>query len=174
MDDLAPTGEAKRAGEAKRGGRQAFAEPRDLEPPADAPPPPFVHRCRVGWADCDVAQIAYTGRLPAFALDAIDAFWGATVGADWYRLNLDYGIGTPFVHLEMDFHSPVTPRAPLDCRVEVSRLGRSSIGFRVLGLQGDRHCFTGNFVSAFVEAASFAKLEIPPAIRAAAEAHLKG
>ncbi len=160
--------------ETRPGGRQPFAGLRAIEPPADAPPPPFVHRCRVTWADCDVAQIAYTGRLPNFALDAIDAFWDATVGVDWYRMNLDYGIGTPFVRLAMDLHSPVTPRAPLDCAVAVARLGRSSIGFQVLGRQRERHCFTGDFVCVFVDATSFEKLEIPPAIRSAAKAHLAG
>lgn len=154
-------------------GRQPFAALRDVEPPAEAVPPPFVHRCRVTWADCDVAQIAYTGRLPNFALDAIDAFWTATLGVDWYRMNLDHGIGTPFVRLEMDLHSPVTPRLPLDCSVTVTKLGRSSIGFRVLGRQGETHCFTGAFVCVFVDATSFEKLAIPPLIRATAEAHLE-
>jgi 4-hydroxybenzoyl-CoA thioesterase len=34
---------------------------------------PFVHRIRVRWADCDPASIAYTGQLPRFALEAIEA-----------------------------------------------------------------------------------------------------
>ena len=37
-------------------------------------PDTFVHEIRVGWGDCDPAKIAYTGRLPAFALEAIDAW----------------------------------------------------------------------------------------------------
>jgi hypothetical protein len=32
----------------------------------------FTHAIRVGWADCDPARIAYTGRIPYFALEAID------------------------------------------------------------------------------------------------------
>lgn len=33
---------------------------------------PFVWQRRVGFGDCDPAQIAYTGRIPDFALEAID------------------------------------------------------------------------------------------------------
>ena len=39
--------------------------------PADT----FAHSVRIGWGDCDPAKIAYTGRLPWFALEAINAWW---------------------------------------------------------------------------------------------------
>lgn len=127
---------------------------------------PFVHRIRVGWADCDPARIAYTGRLPAFALEAIDAWWERHVGDDWFRLNLDRDIGTPFVHLDLDFRAPVTPRHPLDCAVSLTKIGESSIGFHVAGSQAGTLCFEGNFVSVFVEAHSFRKIVVPADIRA--------
>ena len=53
---------------------------------ANDPESGFVHAIRVGWADCDPARIAFTGRIPYFALEAIDAWWEHTVGLDWYRL----------------------------------------------------------------------------------------
>ena len=55
--------------------------------------PRFVFSIRVGWADCDPAHIAYTGRIPYFALEAIDAWWEATTHQDWYQLNIDKNIG---------------------------------------------------------------------------------
>lgn len=145
---------------------------RDVDPPEDAAPTPFVHSIRIGWADCDVAQIAYTGRLPCFALEAIDAFWTATTGVDWYRLTLDHGLSTPFVRLAMDLVAPVTPRHPLDCTVRVAKLGRTSIGFTVEGRQDGALCFTGDFVCVVVDSATFGKIEIPPRLRAAAAAHV--
>jgi len=58
----------------------------------------FVWRRRVGFGDCDPARIAYTGRIPEFALKAIDAFWEDLLDGDnWFRMNVDQGIGTPFV-----------------------------------------------------------------------------
>ena len=149
-------------------GIKPVAALRDVPLPNNAARAPFVHRCRIGWADCDVAQIAYTGRLPCLALDAIDAFWTETVGVDWYRLTLDYGISTPFVRLAMDLAAPVTPRHPLDCTVTVAKLGRTSISFVVEGRQNGTLCFTGDFVCVTVESATFKKIEIPSRLRAAA------
>ncbi len=130
---------------------------------------PFLHRIRVGWADCDPALIAYTGRLPCFALEAIDAWWEEHIGFDWYRLNIDRNVGTPFVHLDLDFLSPVTPRHPLDCEVRLRKLGESSITFQVIGRQDGVECFSGSFVSVFVVADKFTSQSAPPDIRSIIE-----
>lgn len=130
-----------------------------------APVSVFVHRIRVGWADCDPARIAYTGRIPCFALEAIDAWWEHAIGYDWFRLNLDRNYGTPFVHMEVDFRSPVTPRAPLECTVVLTRLGEKSLSFCVTGRQDEVLCFEGRFVSAFVAADRFEPIPVPADIR---------
>ena len=142
---------------------------RDLEKdgglPANAGRMDFTHTIRVRWADCDPARIAFTGRIPGFALEAIEAWWEHRVGQDWYRLNFDRDLGTPFVHLSVDFRAPVTPRHLLDCQVRLIGLGTSSITFRVDGHQDGRLCFTGKFVSVFIEARAFQKIPAPPEIR---------
>ena len=130
---------------------------------------PFLHRIRVGWADCDPALIAYTGRLPCFALEAIDAWWEEHIGFDWYRLNIDRNVGTPFVHLDLDFLYPVTPRHLLDCEVRLRKLWESSITFQVIGRQDGVDCFSGNFVSVFVVADQFTSQPAPPDIRSIIE-----
>lgn len=85
----------------------------------------FVYEIRVGWGDCDPARIAYTGRLPAFALEAIDAWWEHHLDGDgWYQMELDRGTGTPFVHMSIDFRSPVTPRHRLMCEVWLGCFGQ--------------------------------------------------
>ncbi|HRE19559.1 MAG TPA: acyl-CoA thioesterase [Rhabdaerophilum sp.] len=124
-------------------------------------PGAFVHTIRVTWGDCDPARIAYTGRLPWFALDAIDAWWDRHLGHGWYELELDRDVGTPFVHMAMDFRAPVTPRYPLECEVWPSRLGETSIEFRVAARQNDTLCFEGRFVCVFIEASRFAKQKPP-------------
>lgn len=125
----------------------------------------FTHIIRVGWADCDPARIAYTGRLPYFALEAIDAWWEHTIGFDWYRQNIDEGVGTPFVHLSLDFRKPVTPRHKLHCTVSLLRIGESSVRFSVKGMQDGDLCFEGEFVEVFVEADSMEKRGIPKKFR---------
>ena len=110
----------------------------------------FTHTIRVAWSDCDPALIAYTGRIPYFALESIDAWWEKHTGYDWFRINLDRNIGTPFVHMSLDFTSPITPRNKLICEVSLLKIGTSSIRFRVCGSQNDVQCFKGQFVSVIV------------------------
>jgi 4-hydroxybenzoyl-CoA thioesterase len=133
-------------------------------------PAPFVHEIRVGWGDCDPARIAYTGNIPGFALKAIDAWWEHHLGGDgWFQMEIDRKLGTPFVHLSMDFRAPVTPRHRLRCEVAPTRLGTSSIAFRVIGRQDGMTCFEGRFVCVFIIAPDFVTQPAPPDIRALVE-----
>lgn len=141
------------------------------------PVPPegaFRHEIRVTWGHCDPARIAYTGHIPWWALDAIDAWWQAHLGGDagWFHLELDRNIGTPFVRLEMDFRSPITPRHPLVCQVWPARLGTKSITFGVAGSQDATLCFDGLFTSVFTVADKFESQPAPPDLRALIEPHL--
>ncbi len=104
---------------------------------------PFVHRIDVRWGDSDPAAIAYTGQIPRLALEAIEAWWQRHTGYDWHRLNLDRNIGTPFVHMTLDFRSPVTPRHMLECEVSLLRLGQTSITHHVKGDQNGALRFEG-------------------------------
>ncbi len=133
-------------------------------------PAVFEHKTRITWGDCDPDRIAYTGRLPWFALDAIDAWWETHLGdAGWFHLNVDRNIGTPFVHMSIDFSSPVTPRHRLICKVRPMKLGETSIEFSVDGYQGGVLCFKGRFVKWFIVSDEFKKQKVPADIRAFVE-----
>lgn len=133
----------------------------------------LAHPIMVTWGDCDPAKIVYTGRLPWFALDAINGWWMKHLGGGWYQMELDRNVGTPFVRLEMDFKAPVTPRHPLICHVWPTRLGESSIEFRVDGEQDGKHCFSTRTVSVFVVADAFQKRAAPDDIAAVLAPFLK-
>lgn len=138
-----------------------------------APPDAYVHEIRVGWGDCDPAKIAYTARLPWFALEAINGWWEAHLGGDgWFQMELDRNVGTPFVRLEMDFARPVTPRHRLMCHVWPTRLGTSSVAFQVDGMQDGQLCFTTRTVSVFTVADAFAKQPAPADLRQIVEAKI--
>ncbi len=133
----------------------------------------FVHCISVSWGDCDPAKIAYTGRLPTFALEAINAWWESVLEGDgWFQMELDRNVGTPFVRLEMDFKKPVTPRHKLMCHVWPVRLGNTSITFRVDGLQNEQLCFSTRTVSVCTVADTFEKQAIPQDIREAVKPHI--
>lgn len=134
----------------------------------------FEHEIRVTWGDCDPAKIAYTARLPWFALDAINAWWEAHLGGDgWYQLELDRNIGTPFVRMSMDFRSPVTPRHSLICTVWPRRLGDKSVTFRVDGRQDGILCFEGTFTCVFIIADQFKSQSAPPELRSVIVPHIR-
>ncbi len=122
---------------------------------------PFRHNIKVRWGDCDPAKIVYTANIPGWALEAIEAWWEHHAGVDWYIINVDRNLGTPFVHMKLDFRSPLTPRHMLECDVTLKRLGHRSITFAVAGYQGGVLCFEGEFVCVFVDAATM-KPRTPP------------
>lgn len=133
---------------------------------------PWVHDIRVSWGDCDPARIAYTARIPAWALEAINGWWEAHFGGGWYQMELDHGFGTPFVHMSLDFRAPITPRHRLLCEVAPTRLGTTSVEFAVVGRQDGVVCFDGRFVCVFSAAGYPRKAPPPPEVRTLIEAHL--
>lgn len=136
--------------------------------------PEFVHEIRVTWGDCDPARIAYTARIPWFALDAINAWWEQHLDGDgWFQMEIDRNLGTPFVHMSLDFKSPITPRHRLMCEVWPARLGTKSIEFRVDGRQDGVLCFEGTFISVFTTADTFTSQSPPPEIRSIIEPLLR-
>ncbi len=132
----------------------------------------YTHDILVTWGDCDPARIVYTGRIPNFCLDAINAFLNDTLGGGWFIQELDHNMGMPFVNMSLDFRAPVTPRHPLRCSVAVARLGTSSVTFRVEGHQDGRLCFEGSFTEVFTVADRFEKQPIPERVRRVLENHL--
>ncbi|MFT8243106.1 acyl-CoA thioesterase [Roseomonas sp. BN140053] len=130
----------------------------------------FVFHRRVTWGDVDAAGIAYTGRFPQFCMEALEAWFLEVLDADWYELNVRRGIGTPFVHMDLDFRSPLTPRDALAITVRLERLGGSSLRFLVQGhANGDRLSFEGHFACAFVDGKSMKPIPVPAEFRAALE-----
>ena len=136
-------------------------------------PAPYEHEIRVTWGDCDPAEIVYTARIPWFALDAINGWWEHHLGpGGWYHMELDVGVGTPFVSMRLDFRAPLTPRHRLRCKVWPNRLGETSVGFHVDGYRDGKLCFEGDFVSVFIRVGKFSKAPPPEDIRALVAAHL--
>jgi acyl-CoA thioesterase FadM len=132
---------------------------------------PFVHHRDIFWADIDPANIAYTGRLSDFLLQAIEIWYRDRLGTDWYAMTVDQDLGTPFVHMELDFKSPVTPREPLATTVLVTKFGRSSVSYsaRAHGAQTGMLRFTGAATNVWVRASTMKPIAIPETYRAVFE-----
>lgn len=140
--------------------------PHDCPGGPELPAGPYHHAITVLWGDTDPAQIAYTANIPAWGLRAIEAWVKDCLGVGWYEMNVDLGVGTPFVDLRLSFHAPITPRHPLLAAVTVARLGRSSLTCDVEGTQDGVRCFSGRYVCVFVDALARRPIPVPPNMRA--------
>ena len=131
----------------------------------------FVHTRRVTWGETDAARIAYTARFLDFAMEATEAWFRERLGLGWYEMNVDHGIGTPFVHARLDFRSPVTPRDTLSSTVRLVRLGGSSLRFALAGRAdgGERLVYEATLVCAFVDPAAMRPIPAPEQFRSALE-----
>ncbi|WP_299365508.1 thioesterase family protein [uncultured Paracoccus sp.] len=140
-----------------------------MEPDAEA----YRYIYHMGFGDCDPHGIAYTGALLNAALRALDRFMSdVTGGRGWFAMSAEMGMGMPFVHLEADFASPVRGGADLHFTIQVSRVGRTSVGLRTIGWQGDRRCFTVDSVSV-ITSREGEKQPLPDWLRAALQPHLR-
>ena len=114
----------------------------------------------IGWGDTDAARIVYTARVPHFGMEAIEAWFLQRLGVGWYEMNTELGFGTPFVHLEVAFRSPMRPGETIATRVLLDHAGRSSLRFALDSRDGTRLCWTGRFACAFV-GEGFRSIRIP-------------
>lgn len=127
---------------------------------------PYTCKRTPGWSETDAAQIIYTVCFVDYAMEAIEGWFRHVLKVDWYRMNTELDMGTPFVKLEMNIKSPLTPNDELEMRVVVDRVGRSSITFNVFGIRnGDCACFESTFVCSMVRKSTMRSISIPEDLR---------
>ena len=127
----------------------------------------FVHTRRLTFGDTDAARIVYTPRAVHFAVEAVEAWLLERMGISWLHLVRDEQMGTPCVHAEVDFISPMVPPDFLHTEVLLTAAGRSSLTFRLAGRIEERLCWRGNFVFAFYSQATGRAAPIPEQYRTA-------
>lgn len=134
---------------------------------------PFHYRRPIRWGDTDAARIVFTAHYFDICMEAIESWFLEVLEADWFAMTRDRGIGTPFVHAEVDFQAPLTPRDVLLVRVDIERLGNSSLSLALTGTrEGDgQRTFTGHFTCCFSDLESLSPIRIPDAMRQRIDAY---
>lgn len=131
---------------------------------------PYVQKRTPKWSETDSAQIVYTARFVDYAMDAIEGWFRDVLGVDWFLMNTELDMGTPFVKIEMEFKSPLTPHDELEVRVLIDRLGSSSFTFDVVGTRnGIQTSFESTFVCSLVKKSTMKSINIPGDLRQRAE-----
>lgn len=99
-------------------------------------------------------------------MEAVEGWFRSVLGVDWYELNVNRGMGTPFVHVDMDFSAMLTPHNTLDIKVLVERCGRCSITFRVIAEREDGvESFAGRYACCLVSRPGNKPIVIPGEMR---------
>lgn len=132
----------------------------------DAPfPAPLIYRRAVRFGDTDAARIAYTIRLFDYAMEALESWFNQVLTNSWYDLNLIHGVGSPFVHAELDMRATLRPGDEVDVTVMVADTGRSTLRFELKGVRTDGvDAFAGVWICAFIDVATEKSIPIPPAL----------
>lgn len=137
------------------------------------PKVPYRNKRVPKWSETDAAQIVYTVRFVDYAMEAIEEWFRHVMRLDWYKMNTELDMGTPFVKIEMDIKSPLTPHDELETCVLVEQLGRSSLVFKVVGRRnGDEISFDSKFVCSMVQKSTMRSISIPQELRQKVEKYM--
>ena len=127
---------------------------------------PYVYRKTIPFGDTDAAAIVYTPRFSDYCMEAAECWFRDYIDFDWYYVNTCLGMGTPVVHMHIDFVAPLKGGDKLGVVVRVAKFGRSSLTLDFEGLResddgGQYHCFSGRFVFCFTSAKTGTSVPVP-------------
>lgn len=123
---------------------------------------PYIHRRIPLWSETDAAQIVYTVRFVDYAMEAIEGWFRNVMKLDWFRMNTELDMGTPFVKIDMDIKTPLVPYDELETCVLVEKMGRSSLTFNVIGRRnGEETSFESRFICSMVRKSTMQSIAIP-------------
>lgn len=127
----------------------------------------YTHIRTIRFGDTDAAAIVYTPNFTNYCMEAAENWFKQYLDVDWYTLNTDHGMGTPIVHMEIDFFAPLIGSDQLGTCVEVEKVSNSTItlnfrGEKISKDQDDNvHCFNAKFVFCFTSIKAGGAIPIP-------------
>ena len=123
-------------------------------------------RRRIRFADSDPAGIVFYVEYFRMFNDLFESWIDEALGLDFAAEFLSEGRMFPLVHVEVDFNRPRRMGQMLDLGLVLTRLGRSSIDYDILGAEGGTEILRGRFVTCMASKATGRSIPIPDYIRA--------
>ena len=128
----------------------------------------FSRRHQIYRVDTDASGIVFPSRVVDFAVKLVN---------DWFveRVPLERdapGLCAVFVSLSCSFLLPMRPKDVLEIRLALRRIGRSSLGFELVGHRetDDRLCWMAEAVCVLVDQTDLTSRAIPDNLRPALDA----
>jgi len=130
----------------------------------------FEFPTHVRFHQADPAGVLFFGRVFELVSDAYEELIRAA-GLPYEDYFTIRKYATPVVHAEVDYERPLRVGDEVVVRLEIERIGRSSLGFafEILGPERDVRA-RGHVVHVFVDAQAFTTIPVPPTVRTALEA----
>ena len=113
---------------------------------------PFTRHRRVVYGECGPSGTIYPPKVFEFAIEVIGEWYEEVPGISWLDLVSVRRQGAPFVSVACDYLRPMVPGQGIAMSVRVTRLGRASIGFSVVGRDDEgAPCFDARLAACFID-----------------------
>ncbi len=129
----------------------------------------FTVRRDIRFAESDPAGIVFYAEFFRMFNDLFEDWLIKRLGVDFARQFQDEQRMFPLVHVEVDFKEARRMGQTMDLSLILTRLGRSSISYDVVGHDGDLEILRGSFVTVVASKKTMSTIDIPPDIRSAME-----
>lgn len=96
---------------------------------------PYIHWRTILFGDTDAAGIVYTTRFTDYCMEAAECWFRDYLEIDWYQLNVEQAMGTPVVHMRLDFMASLIGNDKLGVEIRVSRVGTSTVTLEFEGIR---------------------------------------
>ena len=140
----------------------------------DSPLPQDVFTVRriIRFSDCDPAGIVFYVAFFRMFNDLFEDWMVRGLGVDFAGQFLEEERMFPLMHVEVDFREARKMGQSIDLSLILTKLGRSSIHYDIVGHDDGLEILRGAFVNCAASRTTMASIEIPRRIRSKMEAYL--
>ena len=135
--------------------------------------PPFVHRIRVRYNECDAQGVVFNSNYLMFFDVTITELWREAFGSYDKALE-EHGADLVVGEANVRFFSPARFDDELDIELSVEKLGTTSLTTRYDVMRDGDKLVEGRLRHVFVDPAGGGKREIPHAMRTVLERYMAG
>lgn len=141
-------------------------------PPADIHENSFTISRDIRFSDSDPAGIVFYAEFFRMFNDLFEDWLVKRLGIDFAHQFHNEQRMFPLVHVEVDFKESRRMGQTLDLSLVLTKLGRSSICYDIVGHDGDLEILRGSFVTCVASKKSMSTIEIPAEFRARMEEYM--
>ena len=126
--------------------------------------PPFVHRLRVRYHECDAQGIVFNAHHFAYFDMTLTELWRVAFGS-YDSVREDFGTDVMVKDAQATFHASPRFDDMLDIEMTIEKLGNSSMVSTFEEKRDGEVLVTGRLVHVFVDPATWKKQDIPANVR---------